>query len=141
MIKRSVGGSPRYWYYISNAPESTTLGLCVWLSGRRWAIEQGCEESKSALGMDHYEVRTFAGWHHHMLVTMLAHFFLWRLNIGLEKKSTGFDHPPGTVSLGSGTADAALDERTKSGADRMGATAQSPRLLLASETAPRSVGY
>jgi SRSO17 transposase len=25
--------------------------------------------------MDHYEVRKYAGWHHHMLTTMLAHFF------------------------------------------------------------------
>jgi SRSO17 transposase len=93
VIKRSLGASPRYWYYISNAPESATLGLFVWLSGRRWAIEQGFEESKSELGMDHYEVRTFAGWHHHMLVTMLAHFFLWRLNIGLEKKAPALTVP------------------------------------------------
>ena len=42
----------------------------------RWAIEQAFEESKSELGMDHYEVRIFVGWHHHMLVTMLAHVFL-----------------------------------------------------------------
>jgi SRSO17 transposase len=87
VIKRSVAASPRYWYSISNAPASATLGLFVWLSGRRWTIEQGFEENKSELGMDHYEVRAFAGWHHHMLVTMLAHFFLWRLKIGLEKKS------------------------------------------------------
>ena len=29
--------------------------------------------------MDHYEIRKYAGWHHHMLTTMLAHFFLWHL--------------------------------------------------------------
>jgi SRSO17 transposase len=55
VIKRSLGATPRYWYYISNAPVSATLGLFVWLSGRRWAIEQSFEESKGELGMDHYE--------------------------------------------------------------------------------------
>jgi hypothetical protein len=38
--------------------------------------------------MDHYEVRKFTGWHHHMLTCMLAHFFLWHLKIRLGKKST-----------------------------------------------------
>jgi SRSO17 transposase len=31
--------------------------------------------------MAHYEVRKYSGWHHHMLTTMLAHFFLWHLKI------------------------------------------------------------
>lgn len=39
------------------------------------------------LGVDHYEVRKFPGWHHHMLTTMLAHFFLWHLKIKLGKKA------------------------------------------------------
>jgi SRSO17 transposase len=60
----------------------------VWLCGVRWAIEQCFEEAKSELGMDHYEVRKYPGWNHHMLTCMLAHFFLWHLNIRLGKKST-----------------------------------------------------
>jgi SRSO17 transposase len=53
----------------------------------RWAIAQGFEEGKTALGMDHYEVRKYPGWHHHMLTTMLAHFFLWHLKLRLGKKA------------------------------------------------------
>jgi SRSO17 transposase len=45
------------------------------------------EEAKTELGMDHYEVRKYAGWHHHMLTTMLAHFFLWHLKLRLGRKS------------------------------------------------------
>jgi hypothetical protein len=70
------------------------LPLFVWLSGLRWAIEQCFEEAKTELGMDQmdqYEVRKYPGWHHHMLTTMLAHFFLWHLQIRLGKKSTGHD--------------------------------------------------
>ena len=53
----------------------------------RWAIEQCFEESKTELGMDHYEVRKYPGWHHHMLTSMLAHFFLWHLKIRRGKKA------------------------------------------------------
>src|SRR5215510_4860720 len=88
VIKRTVGATPLYAYYISNAPASTPWRTFVWLSGVRWAIEQCFEEGKTELGMDHYEVRKYPGWHHHMLTTMLAHFFLWHLKLRLGKKST-----------------------------------------------------
>ena len=91
VIKRTLEASPTYSYYISNAPESTPLRLFVWLSGVRWAIEQCFEETKTELGMDHYEVRKYLGWQHHMLICMLAHFFLWHLKIGVGKKSPSAD--------------------------------------------------
>lgn len=89
VIKRTLGADPVYSYAISNAPASTPLRTFVWLSGVRWAIEQCFEESKTELGMAHYEVRKYAGWHHHMLTTMLAHFFLWHLKLHLGEKSPG----------------------------------------------------
>ena len=88
IIKRTLGDNPTYYYYISNAPESTKLKTFVWLSGLRWAIEQCFEETKSELGMDQYEVRKYTGWNHHILTCMLSHFFLWHLKIRLGKKST-----------------------------------------------------
>jgi SRSO17 transposase len=88
VMKRTIGEKPTYYYYISNAPVSTRLRVFVWLSGLRWAIEQCFEETKMELGMDQYEIRKYSGWHHHMLTCMLAHFFLWHMNIRLGKKST-----------------------------------------------------
>ena len=88
IIKRTLGDEPSYYYYISNAVENTPLKTFVWLSGIRWAIEQSFEETKSVLGMDHYEVRKLPGWKHHMITCMLAHFFLWHLKIRLGEKST-----------------------------------------------------
>jgi SRSO17 transposase len=87
-IRRTMGNDPQYSYFISNASTSTRLNVLVWLSGLRWAIEQCFEETKTDLGMDHYEVRKFTGWHHHILTCMLAHFFLWHLKIKMGKKST-----------------------------------------------------
>jgi SRSO17 transposase len=88
VLKRSIGVEPTYAYYLSNAPVSTPLRTFVWLSGLRWAVEQCFEEGKTELGMDHYEGRKYPGWYHHMLTTMLAHFFLWHLKIRLGKKSS-----------------------------------------------------
>jgi len=88
IIRRTIAKDPEYSYYIANAPLSTRLKTFVWLSGLRWAIEQCFEETKTELGLDHYEVRKFTGWHHHIIVCMLAHFFLWHLKIRLGKKST-----------------------------------------------------
>jgi hypothetical protein len=87
VIKRTLGTEPSYTYAISHAPASTPLSTFVWLSGLRWAVEQCFEEGKTELGMDHYAVRTYAGWHHHMLTTMLAHFFLWHLKIHVGEKT------------------------------------------------------
>lgn len=88
LIRRTLDDDPKFSFFISNASSSTRLKTLVWLSGLRWAIEQCFEETKSELGMDHYEVRKFSGWHHHMLTCMLAHFFLWHLKIRLGEKST-----------------------------------------------------
>jgi SRSO17 transposase len=88
LIRRTLGDDPQYSFFISNASSSTRLKTLVWLSGLRWAIEQCFEETKTELGMDHYEVRKFTGWQHHMLTCMLAHFFLWHLKIRMGKKST-----------------------------------------------------
>src|SRR5919197_1185295 len=104
LIKRSLGEHPRYWYYLSNAPLSTPLRVFVWLSGVRWAIEQCFEETKTELGMAHYEVRKYPGWHHHMLTCMLAHFFLWHLQLRLEKKSTSAYRLTSPQVIGSGVA-------------------------------------
>ncbi|MCR4306899.1 MAG: IS701 family transposase, partial [Candidatus Yonathbacteria bacterium] len=90
IARRSLGKDATYSYFISNAGRSTRLKFFVWLTGVRWAIEQCFEEAKSDLGMDHYEVRKFPGWRHHMLTCMLAHFFLWHMRIRLGEKSTSY---------------------------------------------------
>src|SRR5687768_9844867 len=63
-------------------------------------IEQCFEETKTELGLAHYEVRKYAGWHHHMLTGMLAHFFLWHLKIRLGEKSASAYRLPSTEVVG-----------------------------------------
>ncbi len=81
IVKRTIDEEPTYYFSISNASSCARLRLFVWLSGVRWAIEQCFEETKHELGMAQYEVRKYAGWWHHILTCMLAHFFLWHLKL------------------------------------------------------------
>jgi SRSO17 transposase len=91
IVRRPIGGDvTTYSYFISNAGRSTRLKTFVWLSGVRWAIEQCFGEAKTELGMDHYEVRKYPAWRHHMMTCMLAHFFLWHMRIRLGEKSTSY---------------------------------------------------
>ena len=89
LARRTLGKDPVYSFFLGNPYARDGLDTLVWLSGLRWAIEQCFEETKTELGMDQYEVRKLPGWYHHILTSMLAHFFLWHLKIRLGKKSSG----------------------------------------------------
>ena len=72
--------------YLSNAPVDTALETQVRMSGMRWPIETCFEDGKQLLGMGDYEVRSWTGWHHHMTLVILAHFFVVRMRLRLKKK-------------------------------------------------------
>jgi len=54
----------KFWF--SNLGERTTIRQLVRLAKIRWSVEQNYREMKKELGMDHYEGRTWQGWHHHI---------------------------------------------------------------------------
>jgi SRSO17 transposase len=64
----------RYW--LSNLPETTSHRKLVGLAKLRWRIEQDYRELKNELGLDHFEGRTWQGWHHHTALVSAAHGFL-----------------------------------------------------------------
>lgn len=96
IFRRSLGAQPEHKFYLSNAPSTCLPQELVRVSGLRWPVETAFEESKGEIGMDHYQLRTWRGWHHHMLQSFLAHLFLIRLRILFQKKS-GADHGTGTT--------------------------------------------
>jgi SRSO17 transposase len=101
------------WCYVFPTGAVTGNGIAVgsvWLSGVRWAIEQCFEETKTELGMAHYEVRKYPGWYHHMLTSMLAHFFLWHLKLRLGEKSSSADSVAAADVIGSRLAPAYRDD-------------------------------
>ena len=78
IYRRNLDGSePRY--YLSNAPEDTPLETLAYVGGSRWRIETEFETEKSDVGLDEYETRTWAGWHHHVALCLLGGAFLLSL--------------------------------------------------------------
>jgi SRSO17 transposase len=85
VFRRTLGESPELKVYLSNAPAHTPEATLVRIAGMRWPIETAFEESKGGLGLGHYEVRTWLGWHHHMTLCLLAHHFLVRTRLRVKK--------------------------------------------------------
>ena len=69
-------------YFLSNAPESTSVETLLGVAFTRWIIERAFEDSKTELGMDHFEVRKFLSIQRHLILSCLSHVFLsefcWR---------------------------------------------------------------
>ena len=102
VYRRNLDGSePRY--YLSNAPEDTSLETLARVGGSRWRIETEFETAKGDVGMDEYEIRTWAGWHHHVALCLLAGAFLLSLQQSWGKKDAP-DHPAPSVPGGAGDA-------------------------------------
>ena len=63
-------------FYACLGPANTSLVGLVRVAGSRWAIEEGFEQAKGEVGLDHYEVRRWPGWYRHVTLALLAHAFL-----------------------------------------------------------------
>jgi SRSO17 transposase len=63
-------------FWLSNLPATTSLKRLVYLAKLRWRIERDYQEMKGEVGLDHYEGRSWRGWHHHTVLVAVAHAFL-----------------------------------------------------------------
>ena len=102
IYRRNLDGSePRY--YLSNAPEDTLLETRAYVGGSRWRVVKEFETAKSDVGLDEYETRTWAGWHHHVALSLLAGAFLLSLQQAWGREDAP-DHPSPGVPGGAGDA-------------------------------------
>jgi SRSO17 transposase len=62
-------------YWLSTLPEDTPITELVRLAKIRWRIEHDYRELKTGLGLDHFEGRSFTGWHRHVTLAVLAQAF------------------------------------------------------------------
>jgi len=63
-------------YWLSDLPEDISRRALVRWAKSRWAVEMNYREMKDHLGLDHFEGRGWAGWHHHVTMVMLAFAFV-----------------------------------------------------------------
>ncbi len=82
----------KYWF--SNLPESAVLVELVYWAKMRRQIEQSYQELKDELGLDHFEGRSWLGWHHHVTFTMIAFDFLTLEGFRVKKNYWVWLDPP-----------------------------------------------
>jgi len=68
-------------YWLSSLPADTTPTELVRLGKIRWRIEHDYRELKTGLGLDHFEGRSWTGWHRHVTLVTAAHLFLTSLRL------------------------------------------------------------
>jgi SRSO17 transposase len=112
-VLKRCEAKPRTWYTLSNA-QRARRGEVARVHGARHGVEELLEQAKGEVGLGHYEVRSWVGWHHHMTLSLLALWFLQTEKLRLGGKNAGGDGAAGAGAV-HGTAAGAEPE---CGADR-----------------------
>ncbi len=92
VVARNVLDLDEIKYFVSNAPEETTVEMLLLVAFSRWRVERMFQDSKGELGMDHFEVRRYISIKRHLIVSCVSHLFLaefWLAN--REKKNRTYD--------------------------------------------------
>jgi SRSO17 transposase len=121
VVLRTVDREPQCWYTLANAPPEVPLAKLAEVHGRRHGAEELFAAGKGDVGLGHYEVRSWVGWHHHMTLSLLALWFLQTENARLGEKMPG----PDGAATAAGVRPAAPAEPAGSGRHRR---AGQPRL-------------
>ena len=79
------GEAEAYHYYLAHLHREPTAARLLRLSRFRWNIEQYFQRAKDDLGLDHYEGRSWRGFHHHLVMAVLAYLFVAVVFIDAKK--------------------------------------------------------
>ncbi len=128
MVTRNVLKPEEVKFFLSNAPAGTPLDVLLRVAFSRWRIERLFEDSKTELGMDHFEVRKYPSIGRHLILTCISHLFLAEFWLAHRGGKSGVDALPGAG--GHARPDPGLDPRWSlfsppGGIDR-GATGHNP---------------
>lgn len=87
LVRRSLSTPDELAYYLLYAPTGTAVQEIVRVAGTRWSIEDCFKLAKGQVGLDHYEVRSWHGWHRHMTLALWA-LALLAVETGRAKRGT-----------------------------------------------------
>jgi SRSO17 transposase len=85
--------------YVCFAPDGTPSEKLVEIAGTRWTVESCFAESKSEVGLDQYEVRSYSGWYKHITFACLTLALLSVISANSLDKMTIQQHKPSASSL------------------------------------------
>jgi hypothetical protein len=87
LIIRKDEGENIMKYQLSNATADTSIERLGQMSCSRFWIERALEDGKGEAGLADYQVRGWTGWHHHMVMTLLAMLFILRMVVKWGEKA------------------------------------------------------
>jgi SRSO17 transposase len=96
IIARGVLNADELKFFLSNAPESRPVETLLLVAFARWSIERLFEDSKTELGLDHFEVRKYLAIQRHLLVSCVSHLFLAEFVLSRREKKSRLDRLPTT---------------------------------------------
>lgn len=100
LVARNALNPKEIKYFLSNAPEPTSVETLLRVAFTRWIIERAFEDSKTELGMDHFEVRKFLSIQRHLILSCLSHVFLSEFCWTYRGEKSGPDTLPGSYGHG-----------------------------------------
>jgi SRSO17 transposase len=124
VVVRSIEGEPRTWYTLSNAPARVPVERLAQVHGQRHGVEEALQAGKGEVGLGHYEVRSWVGWHHHMTLSLLALWFLTQEKRRLGEKNPGVDSAATAGGVRAAAAAPATQHPTDRGRGQPGVTPQ-----------------
>jgi len=88
-VIRTLEAESRTHYTLSHADEPVPTTEIARAHSERHRVEETLQEGKGEVGLGHYEVRSWTGWHHHITLCMVALLFLVLEKVRLGKKNPG----------------------------------------------------
>jgi SRSO17 transposase len=110
VVVRTCEKKPQLWYTLSNAC-AERRAVFARVHGQRHGVEELFGQGKGEIGLSHYEVRSWVGWHHHMTLSLLALWFLELERQRLGGKNTSGHRTAGARPLHGTTAGTARQRR------------------------------
>ena len=86
-------------FFLTSLPRRMSKKAIVRLIKERWRTERVYEEMKGEFGLDHFEGRTFPGWHHHVSVVLCCFAFVVAERVQHFPPSAGRSRADGAVGL------------------------------------------
>ena len=123
MVVRPVDHAGDTSYAVTNDLGPTGLAALVRIKQQRHAVEQLFQGGKGEVGLGHYEVRSWTGWHHHVTLSLLALWFLQLERLRLGGKNPGRHGAAGAGDLHGTAARASGQRRAHRGAGERSAAA------------------
>ena len=87
IVARNVLCKEELKYFVSNAPEASSMGEMLLVAFTRWTVERCFEDEKMELGFDHFEGRSYLGLKRHQAICALTHLFLAETRQMLREKN------------------------------------------------------